>query len=209
MRLRPLVETKVFKVDPKDPDAAAIEFGARVIRGGGLVVFPTETVYGIAANLLNQKTVDRLYEVKRRFRGKPFTVHIADLKAIREMGCAISKKARLAIDKYWPGPLTVILQAKDGRKTGFRMPANEVALRLISAARVPVVAPSANISGKKPPRDAKSALRDLDKRVDVVIDAGRTAVGVESTVVDFTTDPPAILREGAVTRTALMRTLKG
>lgn len=207
--MRSLTKTPVLKIDPAKPGRAAIGLAADAVRRGCLVVFPTETVYGIAANLSDRKAVERLYEVKKRFRGKPFTVHIADLKTIRAMGCAIPKSARRAIKKYWPGPLTVILKAKGGGKIGFRMPANAVALELIREARVPVVAPSANISGRKPPTDAALALKELDGLVDLVIDAGATSVGVESTVADFTVDPPAILRKGAITRPALERAVKG
>lgn len=207
--MRPLSKTTVFKVDPKTPDARAIARAAKAVKDGLLVAFPTETVYGIAANFLDQKAVDRLYEVKKRFKGKPFTVHIADVKTIRDMGCAISKKAKAAMEKFWPGPLTIILKSKDGRKIGFRMPANKVALELISASAVPVVAPSANISGNKPPTDAKSVLRDLNGTIDVLIDSGPTDVGIESTVVDLTVTPPVILREGAIKRATLMRALKG
>lgn len=207
--MRSLRKTVVFKVDPKTPDACAIAHAAKAVKEGLLVAFPTETVYGIAANLLDAKAVDRLYEVKKRFKGKPFTVHIADVKTIRDMGCAISKKAKAAMEKFWPGPLTIILKSKDGRKIGFRMPANKVALELISASAVPVVAPSANISGNKPPTDAKSVLRDLNGTIDVLIDSGPTDVGIESTVVDLTVTPPVILREGAIKRATLMRALKG
>jgi L-threonylcarbamoyladenylate synthase len=205
----PLIKTKVFKVDPKAPDAQAIAHAAKAVKDGLLVAFPTETVYGVAANLLDAKAVNRLYEVKKRFKGKPFTVHISDVKMIREMGCPISKRAKAAIDKFWPGPLTIILKSKDGRKIGFRMPANKVALDLIRASAVPVVAPSANISGNKPPTDAKSVLKDLDGTIDVLIDSGPTDVGIESTVVDLTVTPPVILREGAIKRPVLMRALKG
>jgi L-threonylcarbamoyladenylate synthase len=207
--MRPLKKTAVFKVDPKAPSAAVIAHAAGAIRDGLLVAFPTETVYGIAANLLDAKALDRLYEVKRRFKGKPFTVHIADVKMIRDMGCPVSKKARRAIDKFWPGPLTIILKSKDGRKIGFRMPANKVALELISASAVPVVAPSANISGAKPPTDAKEVLRGLSGKIDILVDSGPTDVGIESTVVDLTVIPPAVLREGAIKRAAVMKALKG
>lgn len=207
--MQTLKKTTVFKVDPKAPDAAAIGHAAKAIKDGLLVAFPTETVYGLAANLLDHKAVDRLYEVKKRFKGKPFTVHISDVKMIRDMGCTISKRAKAAIDKFWPGPLTIILKAKDGRKIGFRMPANKVALELISQAAVPVVAPSANISGNKPPTDGKSVLKELDGTIDVLIDSGPTDVGIESTVVDLTVTPPVILREGAIKRATIMRALKG
>jgi L-threonylcarbamoyladenylate synthase len=207
--MRSLIKTTVFKVDPRRPDAAAIARAARAIKDGLLVAFPTETVYGLAANLLNRKALDRLYEVKKRFRGKPFTVHIADVKTIRDMGCAIPKKAKAAMDRFWPGPLTIILKSKDGRKIGFRMPANKVALDLIRASEVPVVAPSANVSGKTPPTNARSVLKDFDGTIDILIDSGPTEVGVESTVVDLTVTPPVILREGAIKRVALMRAFKG
>ena len=204
-----LKKTTVFKVDPEKPDAKAIAAAAKAVRKGGLVAFPTETVYGLAASLLNKRALDRLYEVKKRFRGKPFTVHIADVKTIRDMGCAIPKKARAAMKRFWPGPLTIVLKAKDGRKIGFRMPANKVALEFIRASEVPVVAPSANISGRTPPKDAKSVLKDLDGTIDMLIDSGPTEVGVESTVVDLTVDPPVILREGAIKRAKFMRAIIG
>lgn len=201
--------TVIFKVDPKRPDEAVIARAAKAIRDGLLVAFPTETVYGLAANLLNPKALDRLYAVKKRFRGKPFTVLIADVKTIRGMGCAISRKAKALIGKFWPGPLTIILKSRSGRKIGFRMPANKVALDLIRASVVPVAAPSANISGKAAPADAGAVLKDLDGMIDILVDSGPTEVGVESTVADLTVNPPHILREGAIKRSALMRALKG
>jgi L-threonylcarbamoyladenylate synthase len=207
--LRERCKTTVFKVDPKNPDIAAIEQAAKAIKKGHLVAFPTETVYGIAANLLSRKAVDMLYEVKKRFRDKPFTVHIADMKTVREMGCVIPKTAASAIKKFWPGPLTVILRSKYGRKIGFRMPANKVAIDLIRASKVPVIAPSANISGNTPPTDAGDVLKELSGKIDILIDSGPAEVGVESTVADFTVKPPVILREGAIKRTALMKALKG
>jgi L-threonylcarbamoyladenylate synthase len=124
------------------------------------------------------------------------------------MGCSVTKKARSAMERFWPGPLTVILRSKDGRKTGFRMPANRVALEFIRASGVPVVAPSANISGKRPPTNAKSVLKDLDGTIEMLLDAGPTEVGVESTVADFTVDPPEILREGAISKQKLLSALK-
>lgn len=200
-------KTVILKVDPKKPDSEMIAYGARVIKRGGIVAFPTETVYGLAANFLDRKAIDRLYAVKRRFRGKPLTVHISDIKMVRGMGCAIPKKAKALMDKYWPGPLTIILKSQDGRKIGFRMPANKVALDLIGSSEVPVVAPSANISGKKAPKDARSVLKDLDGKIDVILDGGRTDVGIESTVVDLTVNPPVILREGAIKKRALSKAL--
>lgn len=178
------------------------------MRSGKLVAFPTETVYGIAANLSDDKAIERLYAVKMRDRGKPFTVHVADTGMIEKMGCVVTPEAKRLIDKFWPGPLTVILGSKDGRKTGFRMPANKVALELIKAAGVAVVAPSANISGKAPPTDAESVLKELDGLVELILDSGPTAIGIESTVVDMTVSPPKIVRQGAIAAEEINRVLK-
>jgi L-threonylcarbamoyladenylate synthase len=199
--------TLVIKIDPDKPDKDVIAYASGVIRSGGIVAFPTETVYGLAANLLDDKAIRKLYGIKSRPRGKPFTVHIADARLIKKLGCRINKSAARLIKKFWPGPLTIILRSKGVKSVGFRMPANAVALELISALGVPVVAPSANISGRKPPTDAEGVLKDLDGKIDIVLDAGRTKVGIESTVIDMTVSPPAILREGAVSSKMLRKVL--
>jgi L-threonylcarbamoyladenylate synthase len=167
------------------------------------VAFPTETVYGLAANRLDASAVSRLYKVKGRPRGKPLTVHIADLSCIRKLGCRVNGEAKALIDKFWPGPLTIVLRRGSRGKVGFRMPANKVALYLIAASKVPVVAPSANLSGSSPPKSAREVLKHLDGRIDMLIDSGRTRVGVESTVVDLSRRPAVILREGAIGREEL------
>ncbi|MFA5335533.1 MAG: L-threonylcarbamoyladenylate synthase [Candidatus Omnitrophota bacterium] len=190
--------TIVVRIDASRPEAAKIKEAASILKHGGLVVFPTETVYGLGANLLDAEAVKRLYRIKNRPSGKPLTVHVADIKAVKKMAGRIPAKAARLMKKYWPGPLTLVLKDKSGRKTGFRMPDNRIALKLIRAAGVPVVAPSANISGNKPPASAREALRDLDGMIEVVIDGGRTKIGIESTVVDMSGRRPVILREGAI-----------
>jgi Sua5/YciO/YrdC/YwlC family protein len=197
----------VIKIDPVNPDKKIIASAAKIIREGGLVIFPTETVYGIAANLLCDKAVARLYRVKARPEGKPFTVHISDLKMIRDMGCAITGPAEKLMAKFWPGPLTIILKSPGKEKIGFRMPANNVALELIRVSGVPVIAPSANLSGRSAPVTAEDAMADLKDKVDMVIDGGPTAVGLESTVVDLTTDPYKVLRAGAIKEEELSKAL--
>ncbi len=203
--MRSSEKTRVVKVSADRPDGRAITRAAAIIRSGGLVGFPTETVYGIAANPLNGRAMARLYAVKKRPRGKPFTVHISDLAAIEKMGCAITKEAWALIGKFWPGPLTIILKTRTGRKIGFRMPDNCVALELLRKAGVPVVAPSANLSGEEPPRTAGSVLRSMDGKLDLLIDAGPASVGIESTVVDLTRGRPKILREGAIRGSLIMK----
>lgn len=190
---------KVVKVDPANPDRDAIEEAARIIREGGLVAFPTETVYGLAANMLDAKAVERLYRVKDRPAGKPLTVHIAAPDILRAMAEEVPKAAEDLIKEFWPGPLTIIVKTKDGKKTGFRMPSNKIALLFIEACGVPVVAPSANISGARPPTSAGEVAQGLDGRIEMVLDGGPTEVGMESTVVDVTVSPSAVLRERAIT----------
>ena len=167
------------------------------------MAFPTETVYGLGANLLNKKSVARLYKVKRRPTGKPFTVHIENVSLIKRLGCGITKEARALMDKYWPGPLTIILNCKNGQKIGFRMPDNKVALSLIKESGVPVVATSANISEEAPPTSTEEVLKQLDGKADILLDAGPTDIGVESTIIDMTITPPKILREGAIKSLAI------
>jgi L-threonylcarbamoyladenylate synthase len=180
-----------------------------MLRSGGLVGFPTETVYGLGANLLEEKAIARLYKVKKRPKGKPFTVHIENVSLIRKLRCDITPEAKALIERYWPGPLTVILRCKDGSKVGFRMPDNKVALKLIKESRVPIVAPSANISGRVPPTKASDVLKQLGGRIDILLDAGPTDVGVESTVIDMTINPPKVLREGAVMEKELSKIIYG
>lgn len=200
-------KTKVLKADPANPDKKIILLGAKTLKGSGLVAFPTETVYGLAANLFDRKAMDKLRKVKARPVGKPFTVHISRLGTIREMGCPITKEARILADKFWPGPLTMILKSKKGEKIGFRMPDNRIALDLIKAVKFPVVAPSANISGEAPPKSAREALKGLAGKIDILIDGGRTEVGLESTVIDLAVSPPKVLREGAIKSSAISRQL--
>lgn len=177
-----------------------LDYAAAAVRMGRLVAFPTETVYGIAANKLDKKAIRDLIKAKNRPVLKKFTVHISDAAMIRKMKCRVTKDAKRLMDKFWPGALTIILRSTSGGKIGFRMPANKVALALIEDAGVPVVAPSANVSGKRPPTNAMQVLKELNGKIDLLLDAGPTDVGIESTVIDMTVVPPKILREGAISR---------
>jgi len=192
------VKTIILKVDPVRPDRKAISFAAKRLKEGALVAFPTETVYGLGANILKKKSVERLYKVKKRSRSKPFTIHISDESLIGRLGCKVTKEARRLMDRYWPGPLTIILAGKGKDKIGFRMPDNIVALRLIEESASPIAAPSANLSGRRAPTDAEDVLEDLGGEIDVLIDAGPTDAGVESTIVDMSSETPRVLREGAI-----------
>lgn len=205
--MRSLKTTLILKIDPVAPDVKLIKYAAGVLKEGGLVAFPTETVYGLGANFLNKDAIARLYSVKKRPNNKPLTVHIAGIAQIRALGCIFDARARKLAKKFWPGPLTMVLRRKKGTPVGFRMPANKVALNLIRASGVPVVAPSANLSGEKPPTDARQVLAGLNGKIDVLLDSGRTDVGVESTVVDMTAEPIVILRQGAVKESMIKKVL--
>lgn len=197
-------KTLILKVDPGAPDKKAISQAADILKKGGLVAFPTETIYGLAVNAKNKKAVERLYEVKKRPRNKPFTVQVLDINAVEDMcGCKLTKEAAALADKFWPGPLTIVLRSKKGENIGFRIPKNFVALSLIREAGIPIFVPSANIGGNEPPKKAGDVLKELDGMIDLIIDGGPTDVGVESTVVDMTVTPARILREGAISREEL------
>ena len=198
------MQTKIIKINPNFPDKALIKEAANALQKGKLVAFPTETVYGIGANSLDKKAIDRLYAVKKRPKNKPFTVHIAGFEALKDLKIVLSEHAERIIRKFWPGPLTIVAFNKKKEKIGLRMPRNKIALELISKAGVPVVAPSANISGGKPPSSGKEVISEMNGLVDIILDAGNTEVGKESTVLDVTKDLFIIVRPGAIPKEDLL-----
>ncbi len=187
----------MLKVDSRFPDRAVIHEAAGLLRRGGLVAFPTETVYGLGANLDDPQAIQELYQVKERPFEKKVTLHLAEVSGVDAYGGNWTPLAKKLADKFWPGPLTLVLKKADGSTCGFRVPDHPVALALLKEAAVPVVAPSANLSGQVPPRTAEEVLRGLADKIDLVLDAGATSVGVESSVVDLSGDHPRILRRGA------------
>ena len=198
------MQTKIIKVNPHFPEETFIKEAAAVLRKGGLVAFPTETVYGIAANFLDEKAIDRLYRIKKRPRNKPFTIHIAKPDALKELKIDLPERAKKIIHKFWPGPLTIVAFNNKREKIGIRMPSNKIALALINEASIPIVAPSANISGGKPPISAEEIIFQMKGSIDIILDSGATEIGVESSVLDVTAQPFTILREGAVSKRDLL-----
>lgn len=190
--------TRVIKINPGAADTAAINEAAASVEAGGLVVFPTETVYGIACNLLSGQALERLKRIKDRPQDKNFSIHIGDKTDIEKYAVGLVPRAYKMVERFWPGPLTMVLAAPHGKSVGLRMPDNDVALRLLNRCDFPVVAPSANLAGHRPPRTAEEALKDLEGLVDIVLDAGPTRLGSESTVLDARKLPFAVLREGAL-----------
>ncbi len=197
------METKIFK----DDDISIAEAG-RIAAAGGLVAFPTETVYGLGASAYDDTSVERIYAAKGRPSDNPLIVHIADISDIDKLAVDISPNARKLIDAFMPGPFTVILKKSRivpdtvtaGMDTvGIRFPENVTAQRFIKAAGVPIAAPSANISGKPSPTEAKHVINDMNGRIDAIIDGGHCSVGVESTIVDASGCTPVVLRPGGIT----------
>ena len=203
------METLVLKADPE-----AVERAGQVIRGGGLVAFPTETVYGLAADIFNEQAVARVFEVKGRPANNPLPVQIVSKDDLARLVSEIPPVAKSLMEKFWPGPLTMVLSASPQvpelvtagtGKVGIRMPDHPVALALIKAAGTPIVAPSANISGEPPPTTAQEVLEYLDGKIELILDAGPTRLKVSSTVVDLTESPPRILREGGISEAELQK----
>ncbi len=188
------MQTKIIKIDHDLPQQDLIKEAAAVIKKGGLVVFPTETVYGIGANYMDKRAIERLYKIKDRAKNKPFTIHIAKFESLKEFKVELSMPAERLVHKFWPGPLTIVAFNNKKEKIGLRMPNNKIALRLIDTSSVPLAAPSANLSGERPPTSAGEVISEISGTVDMIIDGGISEVGIESTVVDVTRKPFEILR---------------
>jgi len=208
------LRTIVLKVNPQYPEPEKIREAAKVIEAGGLVAFPTETVYGLGANALDLKAVLRIYEAKKRPPDNPVITHVAHKEDVYRLAREVPDDAEKLMDAFWPGPLTLLLKkARDVPRPGgldeitIRMPANKIALALIAASK-PIAAPSANLSGRPSPTTAEHVLQDLDGRIEMVLDGGPTEIGVESTVLDMTSKPYRILRPGGVTLEDLRRILR-
>ncbi len=203
------MKTEIIKVDMSAQDwDKQLDYAAQVLKSGGLVAFPTETVYGLGANALDQNAVKGIYKAKGRPSDNPLIVHIANTDSVRELTDSIPFVAPVLMEAFWPGPLTLVMPRSKkisdiitaGLDTvAIRMPSHPIAAELIRKAGIPVAAPSANSSGRPSPTLAKHVIEDLKGKVDVIIDGGISNVGVESTVLDITVTPPMILRPGGVT----------
>jgi len=199
---------RVFGVVGNAPDPSAIAEAAHVLRDGGLVVFPTETVYGLGADATNPQAIERLNHAKGRPPEKPYSLHLHSANQVRQLVKQVPPLAQKLMDRFWPGPLTIIMPSNDGRTIGFRLPDHPVALAFLKACNVPVAAPSANRSGSAPPTDAKEALAALDGAIDCLLDGGPTRMGRESTVVEIVQGRVEIRREGAISQKEILSMLK-
>jgi L-threonylcarbamoyladenylate synthase len=209
-------QTLMLKVNPEKPETEKVQAAANIIKQGGLVAFPTETVYGLGADALNPKAVLSLFEAKKRPLDNPPIVHVENVSMVYALVKLIPPKAGQLMKFFWPGPLTLVFErspavpdvAVAGLDTiAVRMPKHAVALALIRESNCPIAAPSANIAGKPSPTTAEHVLSDLNGRIDVILDAGPTSVGVESTVLDMNVNPPMVLRPGGTPVEALKKVL--
>ncbi len=192
------MKTRIRKISPSTIDYGIIREAVQTLERGGLVVFPTETVYGIATNLLDRQAVERLKQFKERPETKQFSIHIGSIDEVAKYAVDVLPRAYKLMHRFWPGPLTMVLPAPGGSSVGLRLPCHEVALAVLQSVEFPVIAPSANRSGQAAPRNAGEALRDCDGYVDMILDAGPTEWGKESSVVEARTLPFRVLRDGAV-----------
>lgn len=203
------MKTIICKVEKEKPDKDIIKKAGDILKNGGLAAFPTETVYGLGADALNERAAEKIYAAKGRPSDNPLIVHITNMGALDKIVSEIPKEAYVIAEKYWPGPLTMIFNKSDvvpyGTTGGLdtvavRMPSDEIARAVIDAGGGYIAAPSANTSGRPSPTLAEHVKEDLDGKIDMIVDGGPVDIGVESTILDLTVTPPMILRPGAITK---------
>ncbi len=204
--------TTLLSISPADPDPEILAHAAEVLRRGGLVAYPTETVYGLAASAFDAEAVARVFDAKGRPAGQPLPVQIASAAEAETLAHDIPESARKLLADFFPGPLTLIFPRRPavsllitggGETVGLRMPDHPVALGVLRAFGGPVVCPSANTTGRRAAMSAADVLEDLDGRIDLILDGGPTSDRTPSTVLDLTVSPAKIIREGKISRAAL------
>ena len=210
------METKVIAIDHKNMDEEVLLEAGRIIRNGGLVAFPTETVYGLGGDALNKESSKKIYEAKGRPSDNPLIVHICKMEDLKPIVQEIPENVYRLAEAFWPGPLTIIMKKSElvpkettgGLETvAVRMPSHPVALKFIECAGGYVAAPSANVSGRPSPTKAKYVVEDMTGRIDMILDGDGIDIGLESTIIDMTGEHPEILRPGYITKDMLEKVL--
>ena len=206
------MKTRIEKLDKNRIDENILSDAGSILKQGGLVAFPTETVYGLGANALNKDAARKTYEAKGRPSDNPLIIHIARMEDLKAITREVPEMAVKIAEKYWPGPLTMIFEKTDivpyettgGLETvAVRMPSEKIAMELIKAGGGYISAPSANTSGRPSPTMAEHVAEDMTGKIEMILDGGPVDIGVESTIVDMTVTPPMILRPGAITKEML------
>lgn len=212
------METKIISVNDVKKDMGAIKEAAKMLREGQLVAIPTETVYGLAANGLDEVAVRSLYDAKERPYYKAFSLQVADVAMVQDIAARVSDMALRLFERFCPGPITIVLPRKKsipkgvtgGKATvGIRIPDNEIALAVLREAGVPLAVPSANISAHPSPTSAQMVYDDMKGRIPLILDGGTCNLGIESTIVDCTGEEPMIIRHGAISEREVMDCVKG
>ncbi len=202
------MQTELIEIDRRNMPVHLIERAGMILRSGGLVAFPTETVYGLGADALNEEAAQKIYAAKGRPSDNPLIVHIADMEAVGQIVKMVPEEARALAEAFWPGPLTMIFHKREcvpmGTTGGLstvavRLPSDEIARELIRQSGGYIAAPSANVSGRPSPTTAQHVYEDMNGRIPMILDGGPVPIGIESTIVDLTEDHPVILRPGYIT----------
>ena len=213
-----MMKTKIIQIDENNINNAAVEEAGRILAEGGLVAFPTETVYGLGADGLNETAAKRIYAAKGRPSDNPLILHITSMEELVPLVREIPETAKALAEAFWPGPMTMIFQKSDlvpyGTTGGLdtvavRMPSHPVARAVIKAAGTPIAAPSANTSGRPSPTKASHVVEDMDGKIDMIVDGGEVGIGLESTIIDVSEDTPTILRPGYITKEMLEQVIGG
>ena len=206
------MKTRIININPNNPEISKIKICSKILKRGGLVAFPTETVYGLGANGLDKKAIKKIFLAKNRPQDNPLILHVSDINQVNSLVKEIPDKAKKLMKTFWPGPLTIIFKKSKVvprnvtcglDSVAIRMPKNKIALELIKNTDYPIAAPSANLSGKPSPTSAIHVINDLKEKIDVIIDGGDVEIGIESTVLDLTRKVPHILRPGKITKEQL------
>jgi L-threonylcarbamoyladenylate synthase len=210
------MKTRVLSVNPTQPEADTIREASQVLARGGLVAFPTDTLYALGANALDPRAIERVLTVKGRHHSKPLSVLLPSAGLAGELAAEVPEAVRALMEAFWPGPLTVVLRASSkvppvlaaaSGTVGLRVPAGALARSLLTAFGGPIIGTSANKSGGADPGDARAVQKAVGGQIDMILDGGRVTLGIPSTVIDCTDTPARILREGAVARSDLARTI--
>jgi L-threonylcarbamoyladenylate synthase len=202
-----LIKTKVLLADPERPDKKETQESAKILRGGGIVSFPTETVYALGGDAYNQEVVARIYRIKRRDRSKPLSVFLKDAREVRKVVDFVGEDAQKLMERFWPGPLTLVFKSSSpklswvlagGEKLGIRVSPSKLVSRILEEARVPITATSANPSGKKSCVAANRVFYFFNGRVDLILDAGKSKIFLPSTVLDVSGEEVSLIRLGSI-----------
>jgi L-threonylcarbamoyladenylate synthase len=200
-------KTKIIKIDSQKPEKEEIKKIAQKLKKGGLIIFPTDTLYGLGGNALNKNIVKKIFNLKKRPTSKPISINIAYKKDLKKYVKKIPTSAKKLIKEFWPGPLTIIFEKSKiipneltggSPYIGVRIPDNKITLEIIKKSGLPLTSPSANLSGKKPPTTAKQTKKDFLNKVNIIIDGDETTTKEGSTIIDLSKEKSLILREGAI-----------